>query len=689
MLKRILIAIICVVVIGVGIRLFFPKKKNVDHVVIITMDTVRADHFNCYGYPHNTTPFINKIAKKGILYEKLYGIVGLTLPMHSTIMTGMTPASHAVHLNNVHRLHPSKTTLAELFRKKKYTTGAFVSSFILNRRFGVAQGFQVYQDTFKVSRKGSPRLPLERQATETASEAIQWMKEHRKEQFFLWVHFYDPHYTYDPPEPFKTAFKENPYDGEIAFTDYWVGKIWEQLRRQSDNYVFILTADHGESMGEHKEETHGFFAYQSQLHLPLIIEGPHLPENIRVKEVVRSIDIAPTVCEQAGLVVPKAMEGKGLLDFESERKHLPVYQESWTTTAFKWAAITAWIKYPWKFIDLPKQELYKLDNDSAELHNLIDEPQNAKVIEDIRNELREYLAAQQDSGNKVTNVDLDPQTLDQLRSLGYVSGKITLDEVTENMNNADPKDKILTFRKYQRAQSAVSAEKYDMGVRLFRELAEEEPMLARFHLDLALAYNKAEQFDEAIDEAQLALQLEPEAPDGDILMGDIEDSRGNMDKAVDNFKNALKKTPKNLFIRSRLGEIFVKKNEYIEAEKIFRSALRFSPRHPYLLNNLGFVLIKRDNDFEKGIELIRKADTVRPDDGFIKESLGSALFRKGDYVEARKYLERAQELLGNEPRLIAYLKQTYEALKMDDKIREMEGILDKSENITPIEGVVE
>ena len=682
MLKRILIVFFIIAIIFSFYKFVFHKRNTVDHIVIVTMDTTRADHFRCYGYPQNTTPFIDKIAAQGILYEKLHGIVGLTLPMHSTIMTGMTPASHAVHLNNMHRLHQNRTTLAELFQKKKYATAAFVSSFILNGRFGLNQGFQLYQDTFKVSRKGSPRLPLERQATETASEALAWMSKHKKEQFFIWIHFYDPHFTYDPPEPFNTAFKENLYDGEIAYTDYWVGKIWEQLRRQSDNYLFILTADHGESMGQHEEETHGFFAYQAQLAIPLIIQGPHLPKGVRVKEVVRSIDIAPTVCKQAGLFVPESMEGINLLDFESSRRHMPVYQESWTPTGYKWAAITAWTEYPWKYIDLPRPELYNLEEDPNELNNLYGTQNHNDTAQKLQSILRGYLEERKGSNYEVANIDLDPQTLDQLRSLGYVSGKVTLDEVTKNANNADPKDKILVFRKYQRAQSAVSAERHDLAIKLYKEIAEEEPLLPKIHLDLALAYNEAHQYDEALNEAQLAFNLEPTAPDAEMLMGDIEEEKGNINKTIQHYQSALKKSPKNIFIRSRLGEVFIKDNNFAEAEEYFKTALKFSPKHPYILNNLGYIYIKQNQDFDKGIALIRKADEFRSDDGLIKESLGSALLSKGDYVEAQVHLERAYELLGNEPRIIGYLKEVYTALKMDSKVHEMNEILSEIKNKT-------
>lgn len=672
--KVVIVLSIAVVVLVVILLYYRYSNSGVKHVVIITLDTTRADHLSCYGYPKKTTPNIDTIASQGILYENMFAHAPLTLPMHCTIMTGLGPASDGVHLNNFHRLTSDKATLAELFLARKYRTAAFISSFILNRRFGIAQGFQMYQDSFKVSRQGAPRLPVERQAKETGTEALKWMKGNRHKRFFLWVHFYDPHFTYDPPEPYKSAFKENLYDGEIAYADFWVGKIWEQLKKQSDDYLFIVTADHGDSFGEHEEVTHGFFAYQSTLKIPLIIEGTRVPKGQRIAYPVRSVDIAPTVCVQANLQVLPEMEGINLLSTENTQPELPVYQESWTPTDFNWCAITAWVRYPWKFIDLPKPELYNLKDDPYEKHNRIAEGKDNDTVQKLKTELQEYLKERAKTA-KVTAMELDPQTIEQLRSLGYITGKITVDEVLKSIKQADPKDKIKTFKKYQFAESAISEKKYDAAIKVFKEIEQEEPALPKVHLDLAQAYQEVKKFDEALKEATVVSKLEPNLPDPLVVMGEIELKKENPSACITHFKQAVEKAPRDIYIRARLGEICASQKEFKDAEKYLGGALQFSPNNPYVLNNLGYVFIMRDNDFKKGIALIKKADKLRPDEGLIKESLGWALYRYGKYDDAVTVLEKARQLLGNQRRLIEHLKDAYTAVKMPDKVKEMSTIL--------------
>ena len=265
MKQKILISFIITILILSSITLFFTKNQSpptIRNILLISIDTCRADHLSCYGHKKNTTPNIDSIAKTGIRFENAITPVPQTLPSHSSMLTGTTPLYHGVHDNNGYKLSHSNITLAQILKNKGFTTAAFISAFVLDSQFGLSQGFGTYNDRFEEELNSNGIV--ERRAEETSSLAMKWLDDHKAEPFFLFLHYFDPHMKYDPPEPFALEFSDNLYAGEIAYTDHWIGKVLDKLKETGlyDSTLIIITSDHGEMLGEHREVTHAYYIYQ-------------------------------------------------------------------------------------------------------------------------------------------------------------------------------------------------------------------------------------------------------------------------------------------------------------------------------------------------------------------------------------------------------------------------------------------
>ncbi|HEX2695498.1 MAG TPA: sulfatase, partial [Acidobacteriota bacterium] len=285
------------------------------NVLLITLDTTRADHLGCYGYKPAKTPNLDKLAREGVRFARVYCPAPLTLPSHASIMTGLYPVTHGVR-NNGHDLPSGIRTLAEILKGRGYATAAFVSSFSVDSRFGLDRGFNVYDDTFRLESPFKTQN-MERRAEETFARFSRWLEANGKNRFFGWVHYYDPHLPYDPPSPYKEEFDGDPYDGEIAYMDRYVGAVLEGLKEQGvlDKTIVVVAGDHGEGLGDKAELGHGIFLYEETLKVPLIVHSPVIfPHAQVVESQVRLIDVAPTILEILGLKSEAAgMTGQSLV----------------------------------------------------------------------------------------------------------------------------------------------------------------------------------------------------------------------------------------------------------------------------------------------------------------------------------------------------------------------------------------
>jgi len=312
-------------------------------LVLITIDTVRADHLGCYGAAQAETPNLDQLARQGVMFKAARTCVPLTLPSHVTMLTGLLPPCHGIHDNAIGHLRPEAVTLAKLLAARGYRTGAFVSAFVLSSKFGLSQGFEVYGDV--PPRTLMSGLIEERRGDETLAEATQWFHGLPPgAAFFLWLHLFDAHSPYQPPPPFDAKFAGRPYDGEIAFVDSLVGKLLDTVRATRSDVFTAVLADHGESLGEHGELTHGVFVYDATMHIPWLMAGPGLPAGRVVETPVASVDLLPTLAAQLGFPVPELVQGRDLAPLiRGESGAIaPIYMESYYGFLnFRWSPLVA------------------------------------------------------------------------------------------------------------------------------------------------------------------------------------------------------------------------------------------------------------------------------------------------------------------------------------------------------------
>src|SRR5277367_2121384 len=360
------------------------SAKPPANVVLITIDTLRADHIGCYGYKEIKTPSIDGLAADGARFERAFAVVPVTLPSHSAMLTGTYPMLSGMHDFSGNKLGALQPTLASVLKQAGYQTGAVVSAAVLDSRFGLNQGFDFYYDHFDFSRLDERNLDeMERPGNVAADVAMDWLAKNSQKKFFLWMHLYDPHFPYRPPEPYNREYADRPYDGEIAFADEQVGRLLKFLKEKGiyKNTVIVLCGDHGESLGEHGEKTHGFFIYNATMHVPLIIR---VPGNAATETVIADpaslVDIMPTVLSAVGVEIPSQVQGRNLFP---DRRHAEanrstqaardrvLYGETFMPRIhFNWSELRASENTKYHFIDAPRPELYDLAKDPGEVHNL-------------------------------------------------------------------------------------------------------------------------------------------------------------------------------------------------------------------------------------------------------------------------------------------------------------------------------
>ncbi len=424
-----------------------PAKPALN-VVLITIDTLRADHLGCYGYKQIKTPNIDGLAADGVRFERAFAVVPVTLPSHTSMLTGTYPMLSGMHDFSGNKLSPLQPTLASVLKQAGYQTGAVIGAAVLDSRFGLNQGFDFYYDHFDFSRLDEANLDeMERPGNIVADVALDWLEKdwlekdwpskNSQKKFFLWMHLYDPHFPYHPPEPYSREYAAQPYDGEIAFADEQVGRLLRFLKEKGiyRNTMIVLCGDHGESLGEHGEKTHGFFIYNATMHVPLIIRLPEqlpgqLPERTAARTIadpVSLVDLMPTVLDAVGLQVPSQVQGRSLLrdirpdpstpDAQANRDRV-LYGETFLPRIhFNWSELRSSENIKYHFIDAPRPELYDLAKDPGEVHNLFTEKK--AVAEEMRAKLagmiRDYSAGKE----LAEKTGLDPALMERLKSLGY------------------------------------------------------------------------------------------------------------------------------------------------------------------------------------------------------------------------------------------------------------------------------
>ena len=640
------------------------------NVLLITLDTTRADHLGCYGYPQAETPHLDSLAREGIRFARAYCPAPLTLPSHCSIMSGLYPVGHGVR-NNGHDLPQGIRTLAEILKGQGYSTSAFVSSFSVDSRFGLGRGFDVYDDTFQ------SQLPLksqnsERRAEETFARFSRWLDNNGQNRFFAWVHYYDPHLPYDPPPPYSEEFSGHPYDGEIAYMDQYVGALLERLKEKGilDKTIIIVAGDHGEGLGDKVETGHGLFLYEETLRVPLIFYNPRIfPRSQVIESEVRLVDVAPTILEMIGLKgEATGMQGRSLIDWikGKARSDLDGLVETfYPRENFGWSELVGLVSGPWKFIQAPRPELYDLKNDPGERINIYGSSvEKAGELKKILE--REILRSSSSSAGAGGNLPARAEDLEKLKSLGYLS----FTPAKPGSSLPDPKDKISSLRLIQQAQAFEFKEEYPEAERIYRQLLEDMPDSPASYVNLAIAQARQNRFDQAIATLDLGiaripdseillvrlghtylvkervqealatmekvLVLNPQNVDALTVCAGTLEATGRKDEARTYYERALAIEPESRHLRMSYAGNLASGGKLREAIKIYESLIGDFPEEQAFYQFAG-IAYSYLGEFEHTISLLEQAVAIRPTAvGYF--NLAVAYEKSGDLHQAIKYL---------------------------------------------------
>jgi len=655
-----------------------PKAKNKLNVLLITIDTLRADRLSCYGSQHLKTPHIDDLGKRGVLFSRAFANTSTTLPSHANILLGVTPNYHGVHENLNFIVREELLTLAEHLKNSGYATGAFVGAYPLDSRFGLSQGFDIYDDNY--SRIHTENFSsLERSAEAVIKSALEWL-EGRKSPWFLWIHCWDPHTPYEPPEPFKTQYKEHLYEGEVAYVDLTLGKLLDHLKENSlfDSTLIIFTGDHGESLGQHGEKTHGFFAYNSSTWIPLIISHPETVSS-RVGHYVSHIDIFPTVCDVLGIEKPSFLQGISLLPALKGMKlpERPIYFESlYPYYSRGWAPLKGFILEKKKFIDSPLPELYDLDHDFDELNNLAERKKIVQLTSQLKKIIDDLTPSEKiDAAQKV-----DRETREKLASLGYISSV----QVSQKKNfgiQDDVKTILPYINKADEAWELYKEGKQDAGIKLLKEIIEERRNIDLTYKILASIYQEKGNTKDAIVILEQGLKALPSNYEIFIEYMKLLISDQQYDKVISSFeKMSIRETEYDPAIWNNLGVAYYRKSNFEEAIKAYEMGLSLDDKLPELYNNLAnayysYALQSRDSFLSsKSFEYYKKAIELDPEYAAPYHGLGHAYREEGNLEGTIYCWEKALEADPGFSKALFDLAQAY--LNTGDKGKAFEILSD-------------
>jgi arylsulfatase A-like enzyme/Flp pilus assembly protein TadD len=609
------------------------------NVLLITLDTTRADRLGCYGYPNAKTPALDAIAARGVLFEDAASQVPLTLPSHCTMMTGRFPKEFGVRVNNQGAIGPTHPTLASIFKQHGYRTGAFVATFVLDSRFGLDRGFDIYDDEMSnVSMQTQP-LDWERPANIIADRAIAWLDADKKQPFFAWLHFFEPHDPYTPPAGYPKS-----YDGEVAFMDSQVRRItdWLDQSGRRERTLLVVAGDHGESFGEHGEEGHGMFLYHTSLHVPLLVAHPALTSKPkRVANTVGLVDVFPTILDLFAWPRPEGLLSASLADLirNGQAPARDVFSESdYIWHSYGWAQQRSFTTPDWKFISSARPELYDRKNDPQEKNNLFETRKPVAV--EFSNKLFDlYSAMIPVAAEKVAPSAIATAALD---SLGYIGGVLHKDEFLTG-DAVDPKDMLDVVKNFKDARKLIKQEKYTEAAQLLQMAGERAPNSLAIHAAHGMALINAQRYQEALVALDKALKLDAHHQPALISSGDAHFNMNQFDQAQRAFSDAVKNDPLDPTAHYKLGRTLSVLKQTGSARAEFTEAVKQFPDFPEAHFELAVILADA-NELPQAIEHYQKSIKLKPDNELAHYNLGRALMLAGQHQAAVDRLREATRM---------------------------------------------
>jgi len=593
-----------------------PVRRTAPNVLLITIDTVRADHVGCYGYSKIKTPTLDSLAHDGIVFERAISQVPLTWPSHTAILTGTYPFQNGVQDFTGQPLDPQFRSVAQAFKKNGYATGAVVSAFVLDRSFGLARGFDFYDDAFSAETFLQKDLGLvDRKAGESVSHAIHWLttkwqKQTPRRPFFLWLHLYDPHSPYDPPEPLHTEYHDHLYDGEIAYADHELGRLisWLKGNQLYHASLIVFLSDHGESLGDHGEKEHGFFIYNSTAHIPLIVKPPDGSgfRSSRVSVPVETTSVAPTLLRLAGLrdEIEKQFTSAPLLG-KTANDDYPAYSETfYPFSFFGWSPLHALETSRYHYIDAPQAELYDEIADPGENNNLAS--QQPAIVAVLKEKLRVRLKNNPFATQAKGGGGLDEDVLKKLRALGYFGYRSAVyrSGSTSGLDSGlpDPKERLWEFNATLDASEAFGEQDFQKGESLLNQVREKDPQQYIIPFMLGEAALRQRLWERAASDLQDCLRLNPNFDQAMTSLARALYQKGDVPGAVSWVNNALKLNPENYRAWYELALINSKADK-VAAINAFQKSISIQPNFAMSRRDFGMLLFHQENYSEAAVQL--------------------------------------------------------------------------------------
>jgi arylsulfatase A-like enzyme/Flp pilus assembly protein TadD len=672
---------------------FSAARPAVENILLITVDTLRADRVSFYSDRHLETPSMDMLARRSWVFMRAFAHNPVTLPSHVNILTGTTPPFHGISDNAGYILEDKFMTIAEVLKDKGLATGAFIGAFPLDSRFGLAQGFDVYDDSYGTK---SPLefFYVERRAEDVITPAVEWLG-NQDDKWFCWVHVFDPHQPYLPPKSYSDKYQDDPYSGEVAYVDDQLGRLFDFLEEEGflETTAIILTSDHGEGLGDHGEQTHSYFAYNTTIHIPLILFIPGYPHQ-KIQTNVSHVDIFPTICDLIGQKPPKFVQGESLLDLEQQNraKDRKIYFESLTPYLNRgWAPLKGFIEGNLKFIHQPIEEVYDLEKDFQENNNLA-KNHDLAVLKNGLKALEDTLRGEVVS---TRTREISSETQEKLRSLGYLVGSSSSTK-TQFTENDDLKILLPLQSKMLHGVALHHTGQTEKGIELLKEVISANPSFAIALTNLATIYQETGQRGKAIQVLREGLALNQNHVGLMSRLGILLSETDQLDEATSLLKRCTEIEDFNPEYWNYLGIAYYKKAEFQPALEAFHKAVSLDEDYALAYNNIGniylAVYLKTKNwrshdlavfNFQKAIEkdpklaspynglgglfmedgkiddailLWKQSLEFSPSYAFPLFNLGIALLKKGNKAEALIYFQR-------------YKNEFYDTLSPDEKIK--------------------
>jgi arylsulfatase A-like enzyme/Tfp pilus assembly protein PilF len=627
------------------------------NIVLITLDTTRADRMGFLGSDRGLTPNLDALARQAVTFSRAYAQVPLTTPSHAAILSGTYPQFNYVNYMG-DPLGKSVPFLPDILHRNGYRTAAFVGALALEPRKlapGFERGFDVYDAGFHRRGPRDDRYhSLERRGEEVVGRALAWLSKRPAGPFFLWVHLYDPHDPYDPPEPYKTRYQAEPYDGEIAYTDASVAKLLVGLRTQRlfDSALIAVMADHGEAFGEHGENHHGIFLYDETIHVPLLIKAPRQHAAKKIEARVGLVDVAPTILRAANLPVPAVVQGESLFSLispdpprttnqadDANGEH-PVYSESgYGHLSFGWSKLQAWRTAKYLYVEAPERELYDQSADPLAVRNLASD--SKAIAETVAAQVAEFYG--KTKGEAVERQKLDPQQIESLHALGYMSSDSGVSSHAATEGGPDPKQKIGIANLLYQALVDMENEQYQEAAPVLEQVLEQEPNTTIASLQLGRAYMALKEYQKAVTSLRKLVEKKPEDAFARYEFGCALVKTGNWTEAMPHFEAAVSQMTGSAMMHFYLALVYQRTSRMAEATREFQSAVRLDPDNfpANLLLGRLFVMQQRAKD---ALPYLRKATRLRPDSIDAHHFLADAYAEMGQQVSARRELAEAERL---------------------------------------------